>query len=338
MKKFKKLMAALLVALMALAVIPAGAFAATVDWFPSGNKTLTDNGGTTQTFTYTVTAVDAKGLGTNDAPSIDGLSGTGTVTVAPGAKEAIDFSTITLPGDGYYEFEITEDEHSGYECMSTKTYYAIVSVIGGEVASTSYTTTKVDLSSVATESDVTTNDDGTPGSVAVPGETKYTSADFTNQMATGYNFTVTKEIAGTASNASDTFTFTVSADLSAGTSANITLTHGDTTTVVGKLDGNTKEVTVSGVKAGDIIASTALPENTVVTVKESDTGGYTSSWTNDTQEITIAKAQQDFTITNTKNAGTITGFVMHYTPYIALVVVAGLAVTLIAKRRHHSEF
>lgn len=336
MKKLKKLTAALLVALMALAVIPGAAFAATVDWTPNGDKTLTN--GTTQTFTYTVTAVDAKGLGTNEAPAIDGLSGTGSVTVDPGEEKAIDFTAITLPGDGYYEFEITEDEHSGYECTSTKTYYAIVSVIGGEVASTSYTTTQVDLASVATESDVATNADGTPGDVTVPGETKYDSADFTNQMATGYNFTVTKEIAGTASNASDTFTFTVSADLAAGTSANITLTSGDTTTVVGTLDGNTKEVTVSGVKAGDIIASTALPEKTVVTVKETVTGGYTSSWTNDTQEITIAKTQQDFTITNTKNAGTITGFVMHDTPYIALVVVAGVAVALIAKRRRHSEF
>lgn len=352
MKKLKKLMAALLVALMALAVIPAGVLADDNDestvpavsgvvnavenaesnsWTPTGTKIIT-TGVVPQTFNFTVTNTATKGLGSLGAP-VKVANTTGAVTVNALNKDTdITFNPINFTQPGYYVFKITENGHDLFTAVGTTEYYALVQVDNDLNISwaTMSSEPRLDLIPDQDGSAVTLN----KAAIA-----------FENEMNEGYNFEVTKTVTGSASNKDDIFPVSVTIANNNDTTAKVEIYALDE-------DGNDATYSVTGngtvtvyVKHGTKISSTAIASGATVTVVEPETDGYvangykaTYSGDGNNLQFTIQKEQQTGTITNTKNANTITGFVMHYAPYIALIAFAGVAVALVAKRRNHSEF
>lgn len=346
MKKLKKFMAALLVALMALSVIPAGVLAddgntddampygvieaeegaTSNSWTPAGTKTVT-TGAVPQTFNFTVTNTETKGLGTQEKPgAVENTTGTVIVNERD-TPTKITFGNIEFTQPGYYVFKITEDAHDLFTAVGTTAYYALVQVDNNLNISWATMNSEPNLELIPDQDNSTVN-------------LSKAAIAFENIMKAGYDFEVNKIVTGSASNPNDIFPVKVTIAGNTDSTAKVDIYALDE-----KGEIKTYSITGNGtvtvyVMDNTTISSTAIASGATVTVEETDSKGYTAAYTGDGSNLqfTIQKETQSGTITNTKNANTITGFVMHYTPYIALVVVAGVAVALIAKRRNHSEF
>lgn len=341
MKKLKKFMAALLVAFMALALIPAGAFAAEGDEDTSSAFTFTPdvtkvvegtNVSFPQTFEFKLSLVTSAAVGSFTPSTFDGQTVSTEINADNKDEANVEFTSITL-NPGIYKFAITETENSAFVTSPAKTIYAYVAVNNVGAVSVSYSTADVSL---------TPDEDGT---ISVTGKTE--KATFTNTVSTGNNFEFIKKVTGTASNPSDTFNIKISVTFPEGyENSTATVTCGSESKT---LTANDNDVTFEGIKDGSTISSTAMPTGTVVTITEGE-NAYTQEWSisnngsfnqggnNLSQSITINSETQVVTLNNNRTATTITGFVMHYAPYIALIAFAGVAVALVAKRRNHSEF
>lgn len=341
MKKLKKFMAALLVAFMALAVIPAGAFAEDVTgtFTPDVTKVVSgDNVSFPQTFKFTLSLEETAQVG-SFTPSALPENYQKVVTAEVNkdeetgkAESTVNFDAIIL-NPGIYKFAITETENSAFVTSPANTIYAYVAVNNEGIASIDYSTSNVGLNSVEN------------GTITVTG--KEDKATFTNTVSTGNNFSFVKEVTGTASNPTDTFDITINVAFPEGyENSTATVTCGSSSKTLTATDSSVK---FEGIQDGSTITSTAMPKGTIVTITEgqnaytqewsiSDNGSFNVGGTDLSKSITINADTQVVTLNNNRTATTITGFVMHYTPYIALIVVAGVAVALIAKRRNHSEF
>lgn len=343
MKKLKKFMAALLVALMALAVIPAGVFAegnedtsSVFTFTPDVVKVVEgSNVSFPQTFNFKLSLIETSPVGSFTASTVEDKTVSVEVTADNKTNATVDFGSFVL-APGIYKFAVTETANSAFVTTPSSTIYAYVAVNNAGVASVSYSDKNTALNP---------NEDGT---IVVDGKAE--KATFTNTVSTGNNFSFEKRVTGTASNPGDSFAITIQANLPAGSTATVTLTRkADGTTVPVTLTSDNKSNTFEGIKNGDTITSTAMPTGTVVTITEgqndytqdwsiSDNGSFNEGGSNLSKSITINGETQVVTLNNNRTATTITGFVMHYAPYIALIAFAGVAVVLVAKRRNHSEF
>jgi pilin isopeptide linkage protein/LPXTG-motif cell wall-anchored protein len=346
-------MAAVLAGTMALSMVPATAFAATVTSTDTGlTKTWEVPSSaqfTNETFTFNLAYTGATKVGSN---------GTATPTEN---REDFSSKTVTLSKDNF-----TGD---GTTKTATKTFAGIFGDVNfskpgvysftlSEVAGTNQNIV-YDTNSYTVKVEVTwaTNEDGTPSSetqissvhaYGADGKKLTNGASFSNTDPNG-NLTVKKTVAGIAANTDDEFAF--KAELKDKKGNELTGSYNYTKTAANGTEttGTYKSGDAFNLKSGETFKITNLPEGATYTVTETNTKGYDS--TDVTAEGTktektttgsgsIAKNDNDtVAFVNNKGFAPQTGITMNTLPFVVagVVAVAGGATLVISRRKRAGE-
>lgn len=370
MKNLKKVIATLMVALMAFAAVPFSALAAdetttpeTLNnqisdnnwWTPSLNKTWTVNNANefhdTQKFSFNLEyrnpAVTVLNGNDTAAPELPGDAQTGKWT-GSGTEytSTASFDSMQFTKPGIYHFTMSEVDPDGSIKPGGEKYDIDVLVVWDG------NNTKIQSITAKEQQD---------------SEKKVGSLDFTNTQLEGKALKLNKVVTGTAAPKNKEFTFTVTITnapatytYDAGDAVEVTAGEGTTVSTGSKTvkgtDGNIN-LTVK-LKAGENFDIEGLPQTAKYTVVESDTDSDTNSdYEGTTIETNVdgnttktEKSKTDLTAkgelsgdtaltyTNDYSANTVTGMVMSYLPYIALIAFAGVGIALVVKRRASSNF
>ena len=328
MKKMKKVFAGFLAAAMMLSLSVA-AFAADAiipTYTDQETVTLTKvyklvGAGTSPAETFTVEQVGDGSVTDGDAESAPHLGTINGASFAAGAASetgATGTITITLPTYttvGVYEYTLREVATAATAGVTYRSedIKLVVTVMQGEDG-------KIRVAAVHTED---------------ASGTKSSSIENTYSAGT---LSVHKTVNGNMGDHDKYFTFTVK--LTGETGKN----YGGSYAVSGGTNTSNPTSVVIGqeatfyLKDGDTISIANLPYGVTYEVTENSyvNDGYTTTSTGNTGSISSASAIAEFT--NTKNGNVDTGIHMDSLPYIvALALVLGFAVVMIARRRRIEE-
>lgn len=338
-KKFGSIAtAAVLAGTMAFA--PMTAFATTVDstsnlvtktWTAASNAQLND----TETFTYDLTWVRSDAQGTNTPTDFRNF-GTKTVNLTStwktsadgGATATANLTAAQLFGDtnfaapGTYVFHLKEEQGSNPNITYSMAEYDIYVVVSWPDDYPTHATPVI--------KSIKAHD--------AQGK-KTDTASFTNSAAANAGLTISKTVAGTAANTTDSFDYTLSVS---GASGSYTVTKSDGTTAI--LTAGT-DYSFSLMHDQNIVVAN-LPVGATYTVTETDTDYEESNKidnvaSNDGHVAsgTIKDGGDTVAYKNTKGFGPDTGITMNTLPFVAVgvVAVAGGAALVISRRRHAGE-
>ena len=325
-----------------MAFMPMTAFATTVDstsnlvtktWTAASNAQLND----TETFTYDLTFDSAKTQqqGTNTLTDFSkfgtkkvNLTSTWKTSADGGATATANLTAAQLFGDtnfaapGTYVFHLKEEQGSNPNITYSTAEYDIYVV-------------------VSWPDDYPTHDTPVIKSIkAHDAQGKKTdTASFTNSAAANAGLKISKTVAGTAANTTDSFDYTLSVS---GASGSYTVTKSDGTTAI--LTAGT-DYSFSLMHDQNIVVAN-LPVGATYTVTETDTDYEESNKidnvaSNDGHVAsgTIKNGGDTVAYKNTKGFGPDTGITMNTLPFavVATVAVAGGAALVISRRRHAGE-
>ncbi len=338
-KKFGSIAtAAVLAGTMAFA--PMTAFATTVDstsnlvtktWTAASNAQLND----TETFTYDLTWVSSDAQGTNTPTDFSNF-GTKKVNLTSawksdakgGVSATANLSAANLFGDtnftapGTYVFHLKEEKGTNPNINYDDTEYDIYVVVSWPEDYPTHNTPVIQS--------IKAHD--------AQGK-KTDTASFTNSAAKNAGLTISKTVAGTAANTTDSFEYTLSVS---GASGSYTVTKSDGTTAI--LTAGT-DYSFSLMHDQNIVVAN-LPVGATYTVTETDTDYEESNKidnvaSNDGHVAsgTIKDGGDTVAYKNTKGFGPDTGITMNTLPFVAVgvVAVAGGAALVISRRRHAGE-
>lgn len=348
-------MAAVLAGTMALSMVPATAFAATVTdanapqtisktWnFQSEYQYSKD-----ETFTFELTHITGKDeqVGTN---ALQDLSGFGVKTVevkttkgegntATGtAKLANIFKNYDFTQPGVYYFKLVEKAGSNNSITySTDTYTVQVSVDWADpVAKTAEVKQVNVVKGDASKADFEATANKVP------------AASFTNTTdKANNNLTVKKTVSGTAANTGEEFSFTVELEgLQPGYTYQVTANN-DVKVADAKADNDGKATVHAELKHGQQLEVKNLPNGAKYTVSEGDTD-YTETYKVDNGEskeglttgVQAVKANSEVDFNNEKGFAPQTGITMNSLAgiVVATVAVAGGATLVISRRKRAGE-
>lgn len=353
MKNLKKFITTLLVALMAFAAVPGSAFAAAnytsiENALPNVEKTVTfqnydqSQAQDTYTFYYDVAYnEELSATATGYAPVAPTVPNNpvGTVsfkkedfTQASLTKTGnVTFNDITFNAPGVYVFNVTEVPVAGFQCYDQ--YTAYVTVENGEKAGELEVTYVVYVKGV---------DQASPETDATNKLDRATfENDYQDNTAT---LEVQKLVEGPFGDKTKQFEFTVQfTDITDEDFNNIQADPINGVTV-----DPVKHTITFKLKDTDKVALSSIPVGAHYTVAEANPGtGYDVSATvngataklTDYTTLDKSAAKGDVVVyTNTATQSPVTGFVMNMLPYVGILVIAGVAVALVMKRRSTSNF
>lgn len=347
-------MAAVLAGTMALSMVPATAFAATVTdqnatqkiektWnFQSEYQYSKD-----ETFTFELTHIDGmdEKVGTNDLQKLSDF-GTKTVNVKTNkgegnsatGSEALSaiFDNYNFEKPGVYYFKLAEKAGDNKSITYSNEKYTVqVSVDWADPVKKTAEVKQVNV----VKGDASKDDFEATAKKKVP------AASFTNTTdKANNNLTVKKTVSGAAANTDDEFDFTVKLEgLQPGYTYQVTAPD-DVTVADAKADNDGKATVSAKLKHGQYLEVKNLPNGAKYTVSEGDTG-YTETYKVDngeskegltTGEQTV-KASSEVDFNNEKGFAPQTGITMNSLAgiVVATVAVAG-GVTLVIRRRNRA--
>lgn len=347
-------MAAVLAGTMALSMVPATAFAATVTdenapqtisktWnFNSSYQYNKD-----EEFKFDLTYLSAEKVGTNAYQDLSDF-GTKEVTIkttkgegnsaSGSAKLSSIFDNYDFTKPGVYYFKLVEKSGGNKSISySPDTYTVQVNVDWDDPVAE---TAKVE--SVNVVKGTATKDD-----FEATAKKKVSSADFTNTTdKANNNLTVKKTVSGTAANTADEFDFKVDLEgLQPGYTYQVTSNGTDFADVTAGADG---KATVTGKLAhGQKVEVKNLPDGAKYTVSEGDTdytetykigaNGESQTGTSTGEQTVAANSEVDFN--NEKGFVPQTGITMNSLGGIAIAVVAvaGGATLVISRRKRAGQ-
>ncbi len=283
--------------------------------------------------------------GEGNTPSDKGYTANGNIEVKKNAYAK----------PGVYAYTVTEDDGAydgiNYDRATRYVYVYVVNTSGtGNVeAGVDKDGNKLYVSSIVVTKKVTDKEIGETKEV----KTKEFNNDYGQNNDGTHDVTIIKKLAGDMAEADKQFTFEVTITPANGNNEKYmvkikTLTGSETVTDAlevtngvakgtYKLKGD-EYVTISGLSIGDTI---------VVTEKEADQDGYTTTYTYDGVEAGYKEADKNtnkvtkdnakITVTNAKTATSPTGVIMNIAPYAMMLVVAGAFAVVFLSRRNRAE-
>lgn len=241
-----------------------------------------------------------------------------TATVDEGTNVPI---TVTLPeykSVGIYTYKITEvgDQNTAGVTYSDDEIVMKVTVINGDTAGT-----------FAVQSVSYTGNAGTK------------AESFKNMYSAG-SLAVKKEVTGNLGDKTKEFAVTVTFTAPTGKTVSAPITYvedGQTKTIAASDWGNGTVSKVINLHDQETVTFTNIPYGVTYTVDEDEYTDYET-----TGEVTTAtavnSAEQEVTITNTKNGTVDTGVVLDTLPYVMILAVAAVCgMALLLKKRHMAD-
>lgn len=369
MKNLKKFITTLLVALMAFAAVPGNAFAldsyTSINGAFAGTKELTFQNAqqlndyiNNAQFEWTATFVpELSNTATGyEVPTVVPTNPVGDVTFTKGdftegaltATKTVNWHTnaLTFTNPGVYAFYLVENptENNYVTDVTTWTvFFNVENAKDGENDILKVESVKYYKGELAKNTSL----DGIQGLTA-----KADQANFTNKYSDNSGkLNVKKTVTGKFGDKTKDFTFKV-------TFHDVTEANFDTLVETEATYDNvnsteTEKIYTFNLKDGEVITFEKLPVGTKYTVEETDAAtGYTTSYTvtvdgtsstpvsgKETSGNDVIKTNATLVeFTNTANNSPVTGFVMSMLPYVGILVIAGVAVALVMKRRSTSNF
>lgn len=293
-----------------------------------------------------------------EVPAVKFLNPVGDVTFVKGdftegaltATKPVNWHTdaLTFTNPGVYAFYLVENATENNYVTDPTTWTVFFNVVNAKDGENDI----LKVESVKYYKGKLAEDTSLEGIQGLESTAKADQAEFTNKYSdnTG-KLNVKKTVTGNFGDKTKDFTFKVTFhDV---TEANFdTLVSTDATYDEDK-STKTEKIYTFNLKDGGVITFENLPVGTKYTVEETDAAtGYTTSYTvtvDGTSSTPVSEKETSgndviktnvtlVEFTNTANNSPVTGFVMSMLPYVGILVIAGVAVALVMKRRSTSNF
>ena len=350
MKKMKKLFVVMLVAVMALTILSGVSKVSAETGTSAGTVTFSSNyqdnqltihrdvnntaENVTNTFTYTVSQVTDGGTDAYEDTAVTGTLPTPTVVfnnVAPNASNVasstgtLDMAGLTFTKLGDYAFTVTETattDSTKYPLDNT-VYYIYVQVRNELDANQQPTGNFIATLVEQAKEDDAGNKTDLEYESTVPNQ----------------SVTISKTVTGNMADINEYFAFTLTINGISGTTYNVTGAHstdGSATVSSSTVSAGANTIYL---KHGQTITIEDLPEGTTYTITETGATDYetyidgstTDNKVSGTKTVTSANTNDNTAFVNNKVEANLTGIFMNVAPFIVLVALAVVGITLIKK-------